>query len=57
MKQNPDADWQQQKAGEMAGGIQKGRRGSWQSVFTPRDRQVFLEVAGNTLADWGYDAL
>jgi hypothetical protein len=56
MERNPDADWQQQKAAEMAAGIQKGQRGSWQNVFTPRDRQVFLEVAGKTLAEWGYEA-
>jgi hypothetical protein len=56
MKSNPDADWQQQKAGGMASGIQKGRRGNWRNVFTPRDRQIFREVAGQTLMDWGYDA-
>ena len=56
MQHNPDADWQQQKAGEMAGSIQKGRRGSWQEVFTTRDRQIFKEEAGTALVSWGYDA-
>jgi hypothetical protein len=56
MQSNPDADWQQQKAGGMASGIQKGRRGNWQNVFTPRDRQIFQEIAGQTLMDWGYEA-
>jgi hypothetical protein len=55
MQRNPDADWQQQKAGGMASGIQKGRRGNWQNVFSPRDRKIFQEVAGQTLKDWGYE--
>ena len=56
MERNPDADWQQQKAGEVAAGIQKGQRGSWQNVFTRRDRQIFQDIAGKILADWGYEA-
>ena len=56
MQQNPDADWQQQKGGEIASSIQKGRRGSWQETLTTRDRQIFQEVAGEALASWGYDA-
>jgi hypothetical protein len=54
LAQNPDADWQQQKAGEIAQTLQKGKRGSWREMFTPRDRQVFRQVAGETLQTWGY---
>jgi hypothetical protein len=54
LKQNPDADWQQQKAGEIAAALQKGKRGSWREVLTLRDRELFNTIAGETLATWGY---
>jgi hypothetical protein len=54
MRQNPDADWQQQKARQIAAPLQKGKQGSWRELFTARDRQVFAEVAGETLLAWGY---
>ena len=53
-QENPDADWQQQKAGEIASSLQKGKHGSWREMFTPRDRQIFHEIAGETLNQWGY---
>ena len=52
---NPDADWQNQKASEIAQPLQKGKQGSWRELFTRRDREVFQEVAGKTLTAWGYD--
>lgn len=55
MGQNPDADWQQEKAGEIAGTLTKGKRGTWQELFTRRDRQIFKEAAGETLVAWGYE--
>jgi hypothetical protein len=55
LAQNPDADWQQQKAGEIAAPLQKGQRGTWREVLTPRDRVIFAEVAGNTLTAWKYE--
>ncbi len=54
MQQNPDADWQQQKASEIAGALQKGKRGTWREMFTVRDRQIFNAIAGKTLAEWSY---
>jgi hypothetical protein len=57
LKQNPDADWQKQKAKEIAQPLQKGKQGTWQELFTSRDRQVFQQVAGKTLAAWGYDGI
>ncbi len=54
LQQNPDADWQNQKAGEIARAFQKGKSGSWQTMFTLRDQQIFSEIAGETLAAWGY---
>lgn len=53
-KQNPDADWQQQKASEIAQPLQKGKKGSWREILTPLDRQIFREIAGTTLLEWGY---
>jgi len=55
MARNPDADWQQHKAGEIAQSVQKGKRGSWRELFTPRDRRTFHEIAGSTLSAWGYE--
>jgi hypothetical protein len=52
---NPDADWQQEKAGEIAGPLQKGKAGSWRELFTAADRQLFNAVAGETLRRWRYD--
>lgn len=54
--QNRDAQWQQQKAGEIAGALQKGKQGSWREMFTREDRRIFLEVAGETLSAWGYES-
>lgn len=55
MNENPDADWQQQKASELVSALEKGKRGSWRELFTARDRAVFKEVAGETLKAWGYE--
>lgn len=55
-RQNPDADWQQQKAGDLVQPLQKGKEGSWREMFTPRDRQAFHEIAGSTLKAWGYES-
>ena len=35
LKSNPDADWQRQKAGDIASSLQKGQRGTWRELFTP----------------------
>lgn len=54
LRQNLDVTWQTQKSGEIARSLQKGKHGSWQTIFTPRDRQVFQEIAGDVLSVWGY---
>jgi hypothetical protein len=51
---NPDADWQREKAGEFAESYKKGKSGSWQEIFTAKDKQVFHQIAGETLSKWGY---
>jgi hypothetical protein len=55
MQQNPDAAWQQEKAGDIAKSITKGERGTWKNIFTRRDRELFLQYAEDTLIKWGYD--
>jgi len=54
LQKNPDADWQQQKASQIAQPLQKGKSGSWREMFTSQDQLVFNEIAGETLHDWGY---
>lgn len=55
LQQNPDADWQQQKAKEIAQPLQKGVKGSWREIFTARDLRVFHQIASETLKAWGYE--
>jgi len=57
MTQNPDADWQQQKAKEIAQplqGVAKGKQGAWREIFTLQDRQIFHAIAGDMLRAWNY---
>lgn len=55
MNRNPDADWQQEKAPQLAASLDKGRRGSWREMFTPQDKAIFKELAGEALLSWGYE--
>jgi LPS sulfotransferase NodH len=55
MENNPDADWQQEKASELASPLQKGKHGSWRELFTVNDRQIFKKIAGQTLIRWDYE--
>jgi hypothetical protein len=56
MTANPDADWQQEKAGDIASALTKGKRGSWRELFTAQDAALFAAIAGETLRAWGYEA-
>lgn len=55
MGQNPDADWQKEKAQAIASPLQKGKQGNWREMFTNRDKAVFHQLAGKTLLDWNYE--
>ena len=55
MVQNPDADWQNQKAPDLAAALEKGKRGSWKQLFTETDKRQFKAVAGDVLISWGYE--
>jgi len=54
LTRNPDADWQRQKESDLAASIKKGKSGSWRELFTSSNKQVFWEIAGETLQEWGY---
>ncbi len=56
IQNNPDADWQQEKASQIAAPLQKGKQGSWRELFTERDRQLFKLIAGQALIEWGYES-
>lgn len=54
IQHNPDADWQKEKAREIASPLQKGKQGNWREMFTARDKAIFKELAEETLMKWGY---
>lgn len=54
LAKNPDAEYQEQKAGQIANSVQKGKRGNWKDVFTQQDQRIFQTIAGETLSKWGY---
>ncbi len=55
MELNPDAKWQQEKAREIGEPLQKGKQGNWREIFSRRDREIFHQIAGETLKEWGYE--
>ena len=54
LNNNPDADWQRHQERDLVANLKKGKSGTWEDLFTKQDKQVFLEVAGDILRDWGY---
>jgi hypothetical protein len=55
MGANPDADYQKEKDQALAQLTEKGKRGGWRNLFTPRDKQIFRQAAGQALITWGYE--
>jgi len=55
MSVNPDADWQKEKAPELASALAKGRKGSWREFFNADDIAHFKSLAGEALVSWGYE--
>lgn len=58
LSRNPDAEWQKQQTSsdrDIPQPLKKGVHGSWRELFTSRDRQIFHQIAGDTLKAWGYD--
>ncbi len=55
MASNPDEEWQERRNQDIASFLPKGQAGNWQRLFTPRDRALFKEIAGEGLIRWGYE--
>lgn len=55
MGQNLDEEWQARRASDIASFLPKGKAGNWRNMFTTHDRDVFKEVAGGVLVQWGYE--
>ncbi len=55
LKSNPDETWQAQRGHELARFLTKGQSGNWERWFTPRDKRLFRDIAGETLVQWGYE--
>lgn len=55
MTNNPDEEWQAKRNEGIASFLHKGQIGSWQRLFTARDKSIFKEVAGEMLVKWGYE--
>lgn len=56
MSSNPDEEWQAKRNEDIASFLPKGQAGNWQRLFTPRDKAIFTEVAGEVLVKWKYEA-
>lgn len=55
MAKNPDAKWQKKQDQDLYSLVNKGEMGNWKNLFTPRDREVFKRIAGETLIHWNYE--
>jgi len=55
MSTNPDEEWQARRNEEIASFLPKGHAGNWRTLFTSRDREIFKELAGETLVKWKYE--
>ncbi len=55
MKYNPGAEAHLEKEEVLVGNLQRGKKGNWQDLFLPRDRQAFKGIAGKVLIDWKYE--
>lgn len=55
LKENIDRDWQKEKAGEAIALLGRKRIGAWKDLFTDRDKEIFKEIAGEILIEWGYE--
>jgi glycosyltransferase involved in cell wall biosynthesis/LPS sulfotransferase NodH len=52
---NPDAEWQHHQARDLVANLKKGKSGGWREMFTDQDKEIFLEIAGDTLSAFGYE--
>lgn len=55
MESNPDEEWQAERNQGIASFLPKGHAGNWERLFTPRDKSIFKEIAGEMLIKWKYE--
>lgn len=55
MVSNPDEEWQSRRNEDIASFLPKGQMGNWRNLFTPDDRALFKQIAGESLIRWGYE--
>ncbi len=55
MSSNPDEEWQSQRSRDIATFLPKGQAGNWRTLFSPADKAVFKQIAGDALIKWGYE--
>ncbi len=55
LSSNPDKEWQQEQGAKLVNAIKKGKSGSWSELFTENDHRIFQEIAGDVLAEFGYE--
>lgn len=55
MASNPDEEWQSRRNEDIASFLTKGRTGNWRTLFTPADKDLFKQIAGQALIKWGYE--
>lgn len=52
---NPDKEWQMKKESSLVIPLHKGKSGTWQTLFTAKDKAIFKKIAGEILMTWGYE--
>ncbi len=55
MASNPDEEWQSRRNEDIASFLPKGQMGNWRNLFTPADKALFKQIAGEPLIRWGYE--
>jgi hypothetical protein len=55
MSSNPDEEWQAKRNESIAPFLPKGQAGNWSRLFTPKDKSIFKEAAGEMLVRWKYE--
>ena len=53
--QNPDEEWQAHRNESISSFLPRGKAGNWRNLFSPQDKAIFKEVAGDMLIKWGYE--
>jgi hypothetical protein len=53
--ENPDEKWQAQRNQSIAPILSKGQPGNWRNFFSKDDREIFKDIAGDLLIEWGYE--